>query len=88
MRNIFLFRPLGQVSVRGREQKIQVFELLETIKEASESLHLLSTLSQEAYETMKGGNRERGRVLYKDILEEFPDDLPAQYILKKEFNTN
>jgi adenylate cyclase len=88
MRNIFLFRPLGEVSVRGREQKTQVFELLETIKEASESLHLLSTLSQEAYETMKGGNREKGRVLYKDILEKFPDDLPTQYILKKEFNTN
>ena len=63
-------------------------ELLETVKNASESLHLLSKLSQEAYEAMTGGNREKGRSLYKTLLEKFPDDLPTQNILKKEFDTD
>ncbi|MBS0625135.1 MAG: hypothetical protein JSS32_03710 [Verrucomicrobia bacterium] len=84
----FLVRPLGLVEVRGKKNKIRVFELVAKFQGESSILpkpgqEELCKLFAEAYEVHEQGNLAEAKRLFTSIAARFPEDVPTQVYLKK-----
>ena len=79
----FLIRPLQMVEVRGKKNKIKIFELLGELKgdpllaPTQEQIELCKAFT-EAYLLHEQGNFKLAKEKFLKIQEKFPDDLPTK----------
>jgi adenylate cyclase len=84
----FLTRPLDFVSVRGRQKRITIFELIALLEgdpdliATPEEIELCQSFTK-AYETFHAGKIEEAKVLFSKILEKFPSDGPTKNYLSR-----
>lgn len=84
----FICRPLDVVMVKGKTEKIKIYELVgkqDAEKEiaATEAQITLCKLFEEAYSAAQAGNKKRAGELFAAIAEKFPEDYPTQIYLKR-----
>ncbi|MBS3905348.1 MAG: hypothetical protein KGZ39_08495 [Simkania sp.] len=84
----FLTRPLDISEVRGKTEKIKIYELVALlvgnplILATPEQLDLCSTFTQ-AYEAFYSKNYNQARTLFQTILQRFPKDIATQLYLER-----
>ncbi len=89
----FLVRPLDIVLVKGKSEKIKIYELvaLVTLETAVRDAGILATGEQlelcalftEAYEVYAQGDFKRAKDLFESILKKNPQDFPTQMYLDR-----
>lgn len=84
----FLVRPLDVVNVKGKKEKVKIYELVAKMQGddeigASPAQIELCTSFAEAYETYVRKEYERSRSQFLAIQQKFPDDFPTQIFLKR-----
>jgi adenylate cyclase len=84
----FVTRPVDIVTVKGKMEKIKIYELVgksgaEKEIEATEDQILLCRLFSEAYEAVQAGDLKRAQALLTSLAEKFPDDYPTQLYIKR-----
>ena len=77
----FLFRPLGNVTVKGRSSKIQVYELLDRIDSNNELIKNLCSDFKEAINIFEDQDYKNARTLFDAIQRKYPDDKPTQIFI-------
>lgn len=84
----FLFRPLDIIEVKGKKEKIKIYELLgltqgdKTICVKPEEIEL-SELFSKAFETFQAGDVIKAKSLFQIINQKFPNDMPTQIYLNR-----
>lgn len=84
----FLARPLDFVAVKGKKEKIRIYELLgkkgaeEEIRPIPEAEELCKGFSQ-AYEAYEHQDFNQAKALFEAIRERFPEDYPTQLYLDR-----
>lgn len=84
----FLVRPLDKVAVKGRKEKIEIYELVakinggKEIAPSPEQIELCQTFT-EGYKAFYQGELDKAKKIFKSILERFPQDFPTQLFLEK-----
>lgn len=82
----FLVRPLDMVEVKGKKQKITIYELIgkkdgpEQIRPASKDIALCGQF-EKAYEAFYANDLPLAKKLFEAIHKEFPDDGPTEIYL-------
>lgn len=85
----FLVRPLDIVNVKGKKEKVKIYELIAKLKcddaaiQASQAQIELCIAFTEAYETYMRKELDKAKGLFTAILQKFPEDYPTQLFLKK-----
>jgi len=83
----FVLRPLDLVAVKGKKEKIQVYELVGKLWEQgvhpSADQIALCTQFTEAYAAMQRQELQQARALFAAIASRFPEDYPTQLHLKR-----
>lgn len=82
----FVVRPLDFVAVKGRKEKIKIYELMGK-KEGQfaatpEEVQLSKTFT-EAYDTFYRGELDKAKTLFQAILQKYPQDFPTQLYLNR-----
>lgn len=81
MRNSW--RYLGRVKLKGKLQKVSIFELIETHLEPSRGLIVLTkNLFEEAVSLYEANKTSEAKQMFEKILNQHPLDRAAQYYLK------
>ncbi len=86
--NSFLVRPLDIVSVKGKKEKIKIFELVgrsgftPSIEPTSKQQDLCSRFT-EGYALYEKGEYTESLALFKQIAAAHPDDYPTELYIKK-----
>jgi adenylate cyclase len=84
----FLVRPLDFVAVKGKKEKIKIYELLgkmdgeKEIEPTPEAIELSKSFSQ-AYDAFDRKEYKQAEELFKAILKKFPNDYPTQLYLQR-----
>ncbi len=82
----FVVRPLGDVAIQGKMQKMKIFELMGKMGEDKEiypsvdEIKLCKTFT-DAYLAMEKKNYRLASTLFADLALKFPDDVPTQIYL-------
>jgi adenylate cyclase len=84
----FLVRPLDTVAVRGKKEKIKIYELVALEAEgspisATPAQHELCKSFAHAYETFSKGDNVTAQQLFEDIHQKFPNDFPTEFYLNR-----
>ncbi|MBS0651955.1 MAG: hypothetical protein JSR39_00340 [Verrucomicrobia bacterium] len=84
----FVMRPLDEIAVKGKAQKVKIYELVGKFGEdkeiePKEEQVLLCNLFREAYEAEEGNDIRKAYDLFKSIASKFPEDYPTQLHLKR-----
>ena len=84
----FLVRPLDIVEVRGRKEKIRIYELVATLKEGSSLLATpeqieLCTEFAKAYRAFHQDSPSEAKALFIDLAKKFPEDIPTKTYLER-----
>ncbi len=80
----FVCRPLDIVEVKGKEEQIKIYELMDFIPESQD--HPVLTFRREfseAYQLFTEGKIEDAKALFLKIQAEHPDDYPTQIYLER-----
>ena len=82
--NRYRYRKIDSVAVKGQHQKTTIYELLdayedEIIVRRQRNLPLWN----RAIELFENNNQEQAHLLFQGIIEEDPDDYPAQIYLER-----
>ena len=88
IRDIFITRPIGEISVKGKDIKIKIYELMALKAKGSDisatNLQIeLSDMHTKAYESYETHKFKDALQLVELILQKHPEDEPA-ILLKKE----
>ncbi len=83
LNGFFLLRPLDKVAVKGRIDGVMIYELVAERDSASEENVELCESFSRAYELFMRCEWEEAAVLYRQILERFPDDQPSAIHLQR-----
>ncbi|MBS3905347.1 MAG: hypothetical protein KGZ39_08490 [Simkania sp.] len=84
----FLIRPLDVTEVRGKTEKIKIYELLAllagdpSILATPRQIELCETFTQ-AYEAFHVKNYSQARILFQAIHQRFPEDAATQFYLER-----
>jgi adenylate cyclase len=84
----FLVRPLDRVAVKGRKEKINIYELVakkegeKEILATPQQIKLCSEFT-DAYEAFENADRGKASTLFKALQEQFPQDYPIQLYLER-----
>lgn len=84
----FVLRPLDIVNVKGKKEKIKIYELVAkmhgegNIAATKEQVELCSAFT-EAYDTYLRKDYQKARSQFLAILQKFPEDFPTQLYLKR-----
>ncbi len=86
--NEFLIRPLDYVNVKGKKEKVKIYELIAKFQGEAELLPTpeqieLCRVFTEAYDVYMQNDHEKARGLFQAILQKFPDDYPTQIYLQR-----
>jgi adenylate cyclase len=89
MRDQFLMRPLGNVTVKGRREAVLTYELMarldgDPLIGASAADLERARLTEEAFAAWSGGLEDKALKLYGALLERFPGDPVALYYLARQ----
>lgn len=84
----FLVRPLDEVAIRGKENRIRIYELVAEFEGSDElkptaSEIELCTLFAKAYKLHREKNDAEAKVLFASIHEKFPHDYPTEFYLNQ-----
>ena len=79
----FLFRPLGSVAVKGKKQEVEIYELVESIKQATEEQIQFSGEFTTALSLFQAGDFQGAKNLFTKIADQYPTDHPTQIYIKK-----
>lgn len=84
----FVMRPLDVITVKGKAQKIKIYELVGKFGEdkeiePKEEQVLLCKQFREAYDAVEGDDIRKAHDLFKSIAIKFPEDYPTQLHLKR-----
>ena len=88
VKDAFVARPLDIVTVKGKKEKIKIFELLGMKKGDAGILAkpediALSEVFNEAFEAYHGQDLAKAKTLFEQILERYPDDYPTRFYLDR-----
>lgn len=84
----FVVRPLDILHVKGKKNKIKVYELIavknqgDEIAPSLEEEELCNSFT-EAFEAFHAGELDRAKILFTELSRHFPDDIPIQIYLKR-----
>ncbi|MBS0650817.1 MAG: hypothetical protein JSR93_06625 [Verrucomicrobia bacterium] len=86
--NRFIIRPLDVILVKGKVQKIKIYELVgkkgsDKEIEPTEQEILLCKLFREAYEAEEANDLKKAYELFSAIAQQFPEDYPTQLHLER-----
>ncbi len=87
----FLVRPLDFVAVKGKKEKIRIYELLgkkgseEEIRPMPEAEELCKSFS-EAYQVFEQKDYKKAQAMFEAIRQKFPEDYPTQLYLQRILN--
>jgi adenylate cyclase len=81
--DLFLTRPLDFTEVKGRKEKIRIFELIHLRSSATSSQLALAQEFTQAYENFYAGHLSAAREQFRAILEKFPEDYPTHMYLER-----
>lgn len=86
--NQFIIRPLDIILVKGKVQKIKIYELVGKLGsdkeiEPTEEEILLCKLFREAYEAEEANDLKKAYELFSAIAQKFPEDYPTQLHLDR-----
>lgn len=84
----FLVRPLDTVEVRGKHEKIKIYELVALLRHdpsigATAEQKELCEAFTKAYEVFQAGNYLAAQQLFTEIHQKFPQDYPTEFYLNR-----
>lgn len=84
----FLLRPIDSAYVKGKKDKINVFEIMASIglekeTEATKEQITLCQLYTSAYDKYEQGNLSSALAEFKNIASLYPEDMPTRYMTEK-----
>lgn len=79
----FLARPLDIVVVKGKKEKIKIYELMDHKETATAAQLELCQLFTSGYEAYHQQRYPEAKALFLQILQKFPDDFPTTYYLNR-----
>ncbi len=79
----FLFRPLGSVAVKGKQQEVEIYELVESITQATEEQIQFSKDFTTALDLFKNGDFSGAKILFTKIGGQYPTDHPTKIYIEK-----
>ncbi|MDA0287265.1 MAG: adenylate/guanylate cyclase domain-containing protein [Proteobacteria bacterium] len=79
----FLFRPLGSVAVKGKKQEVEIYELVESITQATEEQIQFSKDFTTALDLFKNGDFSGAKILFTKIGGQYPTDHPTKIYIEK-----
>ena len=79
----FIFRPLGSVAVKGKKQEVEIYELVESIKQATEEQIQFSGEFTTALSLFQAGDFQGAKNLFTKIADQYPTDHPTQIYIEK-----
>ncbi|MBI5273934.1 MAG: hypothetical protein HY860_02635 [Chlamydiales bacterium] len=84
----FLVRPLDAASIRGKQEKIKIYELLDrkdspVFQDTYADHVILCDLFTEAYHIFENKDLGKAKKLFEEILTRFPEDLPTKIYLTR-----
>lgn len=84
----FLTRPLDEVLIRGKKQKVKIYELIAKYGTDTEiapkpGQEEICTLFSQAYNAYTLGKKSDAKDLFQSILQKFPHDFPTQLYLDR-----
>lgn len=84
----FLTRPLDVVTVKGKVNKIKIYELIaknnsDPLIGSSETQKSLAEGFTKAYHTMESGSQKEALILFKELQATFPSDEPTKLLIKR-----
>jgi adenylate cyclase len=84
VKNDFVFRLLDLVSVKGREQSLKIYSLMDGLNcENYERLKQVSELTEEAFVNYLNRDWEQAIRLFEEILELMPDDFVSNLYIAR-----
>jgi len=78
-----LTRQLDRIRVVGIQEPIRIYEILETMDDASEDLRKLVQLFNEGFSLFEARKWKDAESSFKEILKQFPNDGPSRVYLKR-----
>ena len=84
----FLLRPLDIVNVKGKKEKVKIYELVAKVKGkgdvlATQEQRELCTAFTDAYDAYMRKEYAKARSLFQAILQKFPEDFPTMIYIKR-----
>jgi adenylate cyclase len=79
----FLFRPLGSVAVKGKKQEVEIYELVESLTQATEEQIQFSGEFTTALSLFQTGDFLGAKQLFTKIADQYPTDHPTQIYIEK-----
>ena len=79
----FLFRPLGSVAVKGKQQEVEIYELVESITQATEEQIQFSKEFTTALNLFNDGDFLGAKNLFTKIGDQYPTDHPTKIYIEK-----
>ena len=79
----FLFRPLGSVAVKGKKQEVEIYELIESITEATEEQLQFSGDFTAALSLFQDGDLLGARKIFTNLGDLYPTDHPTQIYIER-----
>lgn len=79
----FIFRPLGSVAVKGKKQEVEIYELVASIKQATEDQIQFSGEFTTALSLFQAGDFQGAKNLFTKIADQYPTDHPTQIYIEK-----
>jgi class 3 adenylate cyclase len=77
VKHVFLCRPLDIVAVKGKTQAVQVYELIDFIKdELSIDIEMINTYNK-GYQFFLNGDLSKAANCFEEFLQVYPNDVPA-----------
>lgn len=81
----FLLRPIDVVNVKGRNEKVKIFELVAKLSDESTTKEMVQFCSsfKEAFEVFEQKDLAKALILFQAIYKKYPDDLPTQLYIER-----
>lgn len=81
--NEFLLRPLDVVQVKGKKERVKIFELIAKQDFATADLIQLATLFTNAYEAFEQNDFKKASTLFQEIQKKYPEDYPTKIYIER-----
>ncbi|MBS0626570.1 MAG: hypothetical protein JSS32_11020 [Verrucomicrobia bacterium] len=79
----FLTRPLDIVEIRGKKEKIKIYELMAELEGAPPEMQALQSSFTEAFNAFQSQDLGRAKALFTALQQKFPNDYPTQLYLAR-----